>query len=103
MAGKGRPSGSTTRTCLIKDKLILPYEIHIDETTSTYLKVIAETQSTSGYYQSLPHLIRSILREKHVPHGENGKVYTLKEYMTSMLELADEMKELLILDYHKTI
>ena len=71
MASKGRPAGSTTRTCLIKDKLILPYEIHIDETTSTYLKVVAETQSTSGYYQSLPHLIRSIAREKHNSFSED--------------------------------
>ena len=95
MAGKGRPAGSTTRTCLIKDKLILPYEIHIDETTSTYLKVVAETQSTSGYYQSLPHLIRSIVREKHVPHGKSGKVYNLKEYLGAMRKMAEEMNSLL--------
>ena len=101
MAGKGRPSGSTTRTCLIKDKLILPYEIHVDETTHTYLKVVAETQSTSGYYQSLPHLIRSILKEKHVPTGKSGKIYTLKEYMTAMSVLAEEMKSLLIPNHHK--
>ena len=103
MASKGRPSGSTNRYCLIKDKALLPYEIHVDESTHTYLKVVAETQSTAGYYASLPHLIRSILREKHVPTGTSGKVYTLKEYMVAMSELADEMKELLILDHHKTI
>ena len=103
MASKGRPSGSTSRYCLIKDEALLPYEIHVDESTHTYLKVVAETQSTSGYYQSLPHLIRSILREKHVPTGTSGKVYTLKEYMTAMKSLADEMKELLILDHHKAI
>ena len=101
MASKGRPSGSTTRTCLIKDNMILPYEIHVDETTGTYLKVVAETQSTSGYYHSLPHLIRSILKEKHVPTGKSGKIYTLKEYMTAMSVLAEEMKSLLIPNHHK--
>ena len=95
MAGKGRPSGSTTRTCLIKDKLILPYEIHIDETTHTYLKVVAETQSTSGYYASLPHLIRSIARERSVPQGNNGKIYTLKEYLGAMEKMTEEMNSLL--------
>ena len=95
MASKGRPAGSTTRTCLIKDELILPYEIHIDETTSTYLKVVAETQSTSGYYASLPHLIRSIAREKHVPRGNNGKTYTLKEYLGAMEKMTEEMNSLL--------
>ena len=95
MARKGRPSGSVTRTCLIKDKLILPYEVHIDETTHSYLKVVAETQSTVGYYASLPHLIRSIAREKHVPRGVNGKVYTLNEYVNAMSKLEKSMNELL--------
>ena len=35
MARKGRPAGSTSRYCLIKDTVIAPYEIHIDESTST--------------------------------------------------------------------
>ena len=95
MASKGRPAGSTNRYCLIKDELILPYEIHIDETTSTYLKVVAETQSTSGYYASLPHLIRSIAREKHIPRGSNGKTYTLKEYLGAMEKMTEEMNSLL--------
>ena len=95
MASKGRPSGSTSRYCLIKDKALLPYEIHVDESTHTYLKVVAESQSTSGYYASLPHLIRSIAREKHVPQGENGKIYSLKEYISALEKMTDEMNELL--------
>ena len=38
MAKKGRPSGSTSRYCLIKDEILLPYEIHVDESTHSYLK-----------------------------------------------------------------
>jgi len=95
MASKGRPSGSTSRYCLIKDKAILPYEIHVDESTHTYLKVVAESQSTAGYYASLPHLIRSIAREKHVPQGDNGKTYTLKEYLGAMEKMTEEMNSLL--------
>ena len=80
MARKGRPAGSTSRYCLIKDTVIAPYEIHIDESTSTFLKVISESQKTVGYYASLTHLMKSVLKEKYVPQGNNGKVYTLKEY-----------------------
>lgn len=95
MASKGRPSGSTTRTCLIKDKILSPYEIHIDESTHTYLKVVGETQSTVGYYASLTHLMKSILMEKCVPQGSNGKIYTLKEYIKAMKDVEKGLKELL--------
>ena len=95
MASKGRPSGSTSRYCLIKDEALLPYEIHVDESTHTYLKVISETQSTAGYHASLPHLIRSIARERNVPQGDNGKTYTLKEYLGAMEKMTEEMNSLL--------
>ena len=95
MASKGRPTGSTSRYCLIKDEAILPYEIHVDESTHTYLKVVAESQSTSGYYASLPHLIRSIARERNVPQGNNGKTYNLKEYLGAMEKMTEEMNSLL--------
>ena len=95
MASKGRPSGSTSRYCLIKDKALLPYEIHVDESTHTYLKVVAESQATAGYYASLPHLIRSIARERNVPQGNNGKTYTLKEYLSAMEKMTEEMNSLL--------
>ena len=95
MSKKGRPSGSTSRYCLIKDEALLPYEVHVDESTHTYLKVVAETQSTSGYYASLAHLMKSFLKEKYVPQGNNGKVYSLKEYITSIEKLEKNMKNIL--------
>ena len=101
MSRKGRPSGSTSRYCLVKDEALSPYEIHIDESTSTFLKVISESQKTVGYYTSFPHLLRSILREKHVPQGKNGKVYNLKEYIVAMNKLTEEMKEVLIAPHTK--
>lgn len=95
MGKKGRPSGSTSRYCLIKDKALLPYEIHVDESTHSYLKVVSESQTTVGYYASLPHLIRSITREKYVPQGDNGKIYTLKEYLGALEKMTNEMHALL--------
>jgi hypothetical protein len=101
MAKKGRPSGSTSRYCLIKDELILPYEIHIDESTHSYLKVVAETQNTVGYYSSFPHLLRSILKEKHVPQGKSGETYNLKEYVEAMNKLANAMAKILVPPHHR--
>tara|TARA_B100001094_G_C18124675_1_gene768817 strand:- start:718 stop:1053 length:336 start_codon:yes stop_codon:yes gene_type:complete len=101
MPRKGRPAGSKSRYCLIKDELILPYEIHFDSSTSTFLKVIAENQKTDGYYTTVPHLLRSILREKHVPQGKEGETYTLKEYVESMNKLTNAMAKLLIPPHHK--
>lgn len=101
MAKKGRPTGSKSKHCLIKDELILPYEIHIDESTHTYLKVVAETQSTAGYYSTMPHLLKSILREKHVPQGKNGKVYNLGEYVQAMNNLTNAMAKILIPPHHR--
>ena len=101
MPKKGRPTGSTSRYCLIQDEIILPYEIHVDESTHTYLKVVAETQNTVGYYSSMPHLLRSILREKHVPQGKNGKVYELKEYVTAMNNLTNAMAKILVPPHHR--
>tara|TARA_B100001093_G_scaffold479364_1_gene508289 strand:+ start:780 stop:1088 length:309 start_codon:yes stop_codon:yes gene_type:complete len=101
MASKGRPTGSKNKHCLIKDELILPYEIHIDESTNSYLKVVAATQNTVGYFASMPHLLKSILQEKHVPQGKNGKVYNLKEYVTAMNTLTNAMAKILVPPHHK--
>jgi len=101
MSRKGRPSGSTSRYCLIKDELIHPYEIHVDESTHTYLKVVAESQSTVGYYASMPHLLKSILKEKHIPQGKDKKEYTLSEYVEAMNKLANAMAKILVPPHHR--
>ena len=90
MARKGRPAGSTSRYCLIQDEL-----------THTYLKVVAETQNTVGYYASFPHLLRSILKEKHVPQGKNGQVYNLSQYVEAMNKLANAMAKILVPPHHR--
>ena len=101
MASKGRPAGSTSRYCLIKDELIHPYEIHVDESTHTYLKVVAHSQNTVGYYTSMPRLLRSILKEKHIPQGKDKKEYTLSEYVEAMNKLANAMAKILVPPHHR--
>ena len=76
MARKGRPSGSTSRYCLIKDQIIFPYEIHVDESTSTFLKVISESQKTVGYYAHF-HIYLEVYYVKNMYHREKMVEYII--------------------------
>jgi DNA polymerase sigma len=94
----GRPKGSTTKRCLIKDELLLPYEIHIDESNHSYQVVVAETGNIDGYYTQLPLALKSILKKRCVPN--NGETYTLSEYVNKMTILNNDMTKLLSPTYY---
>jgi len=94
----GRPKGSTTKRCLIKDELLLPYEIHIDESNHSYQVVVAETGNIDGYYTQLPLALKSILKKRCVPN--NGETYTLNEYVNKMVILNNDMTKLLSPTYY---
>jgi len=89
---RGRKAGTSSKKCLIKDDLIHPYEIHIDEGSHTYLLVHSETQLNEAYYTTLAHCLKGILKRKLVPAD---KVYTLRQYQQEMLIMEQEMKKLL--------
>tara|TARA_Y100001937_G_C6969744_1_gene262711 strand:+ start:169 stop:522 length:354 start_codon:yes stop_codon:yes gene_type:complete len=93
---KGRKKGSTTRYCLIQDEMLGDYEIHVDESNHCFILVCKETGSTEGYYTSLPYALKRVLKEKYVPGGKNGEIYTLQEYITQMNKLGNAMAKLLI-------
>ena len=99
MAGKGRPKGQQSKSCLIKDELIAPYEIHVDK--YNYILVNGKTTQTEGYYTSLTLAVKSILKKRYVPEGGEDNVYTLKEYINAMQQLQEGMAELLIPAHHK--
>ena len=98
---KGRKKGSRTRYCLIQDELLNGYEIHVDESNHCFLLVDSETKVTEGYYTSLPYVLKRVLKEKYVPGGKNGEVYTLNEYITQMNKLGNAMAKLLIPAHHQ--
>ena len=45
--------------------------------------------------------LKSILKEKHVPQGGNGKTYNLKEYVEAMNNLANAMAKILVPPHHR--
>jgi len=94
----GRPKGSTTKRCLIKDELIKPFEIHIDESNHQFLLVDSQTQNVEGYYSQITYAIKAILKKRCVPN--NGETYTLKGYVKEMSKVRDDMMDLLVPEYH---
>ena len=97
--GKGRPKGQQSKTCLIKDDRIAPFEIHVDK--YNYILINGKTGQTEGYYTKLTYCLRAILRTKYVPKGGDKKTYTIQEYIDAMQLLQDNMAELLIPSHHK--
>jgi len=99
MAGKGRPKGQQSKSCLIKDDRIAPYEVHVDK--YNYILVNGDTTQTEGYYTQLTYALKAVLKKKYVPQGGDSNQYTIKEYIDAMQLLTDEMAELLIPSHHK--
>tara|TARA_R110000796_G_scaffold171054_1_gene288011 strand:- start:2 stop:328 length:327 start_codon:yes stop_codon:yes gene_type:complete len=98
MAGKGRPKGQQSKSCLIKDDKIAPFEIHVDK--YNYILINGKTGQTEGYYTKLTYCLRAILKMKYIPQGGDGQTYTIKEYIDAMQKLQDEMAELLVPAHH---
>ncbi len=96
MKKRGRPKGSKRRRLLIKDPIIKPYEIHIDESQNAknYLLVREDTQKVEGYFTQLSYLIKRIARECS-PIGEDAK--SLRTFITIQQKHEDELRRLL---YH---
>lgn len=98
MGRKGRPKGQQSKSCLIKDDIIAPFEIHVDK--YNYILINGKTGQTEGYYTKLTYCLRAVLRTKYVPQGGDGQTYTIKEYINAMQQLQDAMAELLIPAHH---
>ena len=99
MAGKGRPKGQVSKSCLIKDDRIAPFEVHVDK--YNYILVNGKTDQVEGYYTKLTYCLKAVLRTKYVPKNGDGRTFTIKEYINAMQLLQDEMAELLIPAHHK--
>ncbi len=99
MGRKGRPKGQQSKTCLIKDDLISPFEVHIDN--HNYILFNSKTNVTEGYYSNLAYTLKAVLKKQFIPTGNDEDVYTIEEYITAMQSLRDEMAELLVPAHHK--
>jgi len=98
--GKGRPKGSSSKERLISDPLIAPYEVVFDHTNKQFILYNTKTENNEGYYVSLPHLLKAIMKTKYMPRNGDNNVYTLREYIKGMSDIRDELEALLRPAYH---
>lgn len=99
MGRKGRPKGVSYKRCLIKDERLYPYEIHVDDSTKSFTLYDAKKETNIGYYTDLGYILKAIIKRLKVP--QDGSTYTLDGYLREMRMLNDEMRQLIIPDYHK--
>lgn len=101
MGQRGRPKGGGARNCMIKDPLIEPYEVHIDEKYNQYILYNTSNNTNVGYYLNLPILLKAIMKEKFTPTGKDNNVYTLRSYIKAMAMMRDEIQSLLESPYQQ--
>tara|TARA_Y100000034_G_C6750219_1_gene333405 strand:+ start:43 stop:354 length:312 start_codon:yes stop_codon:yes gene_type:complete len=99
MGKRGRPRGGTSKSCLIRDKLIEPYEIHVDNANRQFILVDTTNKSNVGYYTKLTNALKAIMETKYVPTGGDGNVYTLREYIKAMSQVRDGILALMKTPY----
>lgn len=78
--GRGRQKGQTKNYTIIKDPLLSPYEIQVDESSFNLMKPNAKGGLDNfGYFSSLEGAVRQVVRDEKMP---KGKILTLREYIT---------------------
>ena len=61
MGKRGRPKGGTSKTCLIRDTLIEPYEIHVDNAGRQFILYDTTNNQNVGYYTKLTNALKAIM------------------------------------------
>ena len=75
---KGRQKGQTKRMSIIKDPVIAPYEIQVEE--DQYVLIDTKKDKPLGYYSDLEHAIQKISRMSLANAKED---YTLAGFIES--------------------
>ena len=82
---RGRQKGQTKRVCKIKDKIIAPYEVWIDEDQFTLLDTT--NNKTVGYFNTLDSAIKRVSR---LSLANSKKDYTLAGFIESFNNRTDK-------------
>ena len=75
---RGRQKGQTKRMSIIKDPIIAPYEIQVEE--DQYVLVDTEKDKPLGYYSDLEH---AILKVSRISLANAKEEYTLSGFIES--------------------
>ena len=85
---RGRQKGQTKRVCKIKDKVIAPYEIWMDEDQFTLLNT--DNNKTLGYFGTLEQAISKVSRLSLANAKED---YTLTGFIESYNNIKNQLTQ----------
>ena len=85
---RGRQKGQTKRMSIIKDPVIAPYEIQVEE--DQYVLVDTEKDKPLGYYSSLDSAIKRVSRMSLANRKED---YTLAGFIESFNNIKNKLTE----------
>ena len=85
---RGRQKGQTKRMSMIKDPIIAPYEIQVEE--DQYVLVDTEKDKPLGYYSELGNAIKRVSRMSLANRKED---YTLAGFIESFNNIQNKLTE----------
>ena len=85
---RGRQKGQTKRMSMIKDPIIAPYQIQVEE--DQYVLVDTSKDKPLGYYSDLTTAINKVSRMNLANQKEN---YTLLEFVESFNNIKNKLTE----------
>jgi len=83
---RGRQKGQTKRMSMIKDPIIAPYEIQVEE--DQYVLIDTEKDKPLGYYSSLDSAVKRISRMSLANAKEE---YTLIEFIKNFNNITNKL------------
>ena len=85
---RGRQKGQTKRMSVIKDPVIAPYEIQVEE--DQYVLIDTEKDKPLGYYSNLESTIQKVSRMSLANQKED---YTLAGFIESFNNIKDQLTQ----------
>ena len=83
---RGRQKGQTKRMSIIRDPLITPYEIQVEE--DKYVLIDTEKDKALGYYSNLETAIKRVTRMSLANQKED---FTLTEFIENFNNIQDKL------------
>ena len=83
---RGRQKGQTKRMSMIKDPIIAPYEIQVEE--DQYVLIDTEKEKPLGYYSDIVHAIHKISR---LGLANAKEEYTLAGFIESFNNIKNKL------------
>ena len=85
---RGRQKGQTKRMSVIKDPIIAPYEIQVEE--DQYVLIDTDKDKPLGYYSDLEH---AVLKVSRMSLANAKEEYTLAGFIESFNNIKNKLTE----------